>query len=692
MTDALEGLDGGAGGVDDELATDFLSLGFCRLQIELLTRQMRYSTNIDETHFQNEALAAARAAMAGDVETSRVHLAACFDTLYEARKHFYPVDVYLIDLTLVAATTLGQPLAEELSGQTATNLLLPAAVLQAIKSNEPATWSCLLSAIDRGAACVLGGESEELELPLLPLEQARRSLAAGVRQYEALLGRRPQVYGRRRAGLWPGLPQLLVKFAFQGALHFTLDDGRFPIGGHSKTRWEGLDTSVIDVLARVPCDAAKSQSFLSFSRSLADSMDTDHVATLAFAHWPRSASPWYALLRRIAQLTPALGKFTLLDDYFSHTDMPGRLSKFEPDQYRTPYLKQALADGQNNPISKFVQAHAGQAACAATQAIHALTALTTGKVNPANERSGPKPTEEPSSSTSHQPPAFPRLNEQLQAALARFADALPRPGSRGAPGYLVVNPLSFSRRIGLELPRLDYPPLAAGAVLCSSSAADRKFAVVEVPPMGFAWVGASGSPPAHSRAKPIARENVLRNEFFEVTISRTTGGIQSVYSFQQRGNQLSQQIAFRVPGPSSEGAWRDPDAEASYTTVRAQSVEVTVSCPTVGEVVSRGQLVAADGRAIADFQQTTRVWAHSRLIDIEIELDASEEPQADPWDSYYAARFAWPDDTADLWRGVSLARQKTDATRIEAPEYVEIESGGKISILCGGLPYHRRTM
>ena len=44
-----------------DLAPDFLALGFCRLQIELLTRQMRYSTNIDETHFQNEAVAAAQA-------------------------------------------------------------------------------------------------------------------------------------------------------------------------------------------------------------------------------------------------------------------------------------------------------------------------------------------------------------------------------------------------------------------------------------------------------------------------------------------------------------------------------------------------------------------------------------------------------------------------------------------------------
>ena len=127
--------------------------------------------------------------------------------------------------------------------------------MRQIHDEQPAAWQRLLRAIDDGKVCVVGGEEDEVELPLLPLETARQSLADGVRQYESLLGRRPQVYARRRAGLWPTLPQLLVKFAFQGALHFTLDDGRFALGAPAKSRWEGLDGNVIDVFARVPSDA-----------------------------------------------------------------------------------------------------------------------------------------------------------------------------------------------------------------------------------------------------------------------------------------------------------------------------------------------------------------------------------------------------------------------------------------------------
>jgi alpha-mannosidase len=80
------------------------------------------------------------------------------------------------------------------------------------------------------------------------------------------------------------------------------------------------------------------------------------------------------------------------------------------------------------------------------------------------------------------------------------------------------------------------------------------------------------------------------------------------------------------------------------------------------------------------------------LIHLAIELSQLEEPPADPWNAYYAARFAWPDENAQLWRGVSLARQQTDATRLEAPEFLDIDNGaGTISILTGGLPYHRRS-
>jgi len=265
--------------------------------------------------------------------------------------------------------------------------------------------------------------------------------------------------------------------------------------------------------------------------------------------------------------------------------------------------------------------------------------------------------------------------------VGQLAAALPRVAGPPSPRYLVVNPLSFSRSIGLEVPRLEHPPEVQAPVVAAGLVADRKFAVVDVPPLGFAWMEPAGAPQAASRVKPLARDNVLHNEFFEATISRTTGGIQSLYSFSQRGNQLSQQIAFRLP---------EADGEACYTAMRADTVEVSAACAAYGEIVSRGALVDGQGRRLAGFRQSVQVWSGSRLLRIEMELDGLEEPGAEAWNSYYAARFAWPEETADLYRGVALVRQKTTATRLEAPEYLTVDNGsGTISILTGGLAYHR---
>jgi alpha-mannosidase len=98
-----------------------------------------------------------------------------------------------------------------------------------------------------------------------------------------------------------------------------------------------------------------------------------------------------------------------------------------------------------------------------------------------------------------------------------------------------------------------------------------------------------------------------------------------------------------------------------------------------------------EGQRLAGFQQTTRLWRGSRVIELEIELDVDRRPAANPWDSYYAVRFAWKDETASLYRGVNLANLATDLTQIESPHFIDIRrKKQRTTLLCGGLPYHRR--
>ena len=278
--------------MDAALAADFAALGFCRLQIELLTRHMRYSLHVDETLFREQTIAAAIAAVAGDSDAARGHLQQCFDVLNECRKHFYPVDAYLIDVTLLAESTLGASLMCELQVSSPKNLLTPASLLTTLATQHPDAWSQLLAAIDRGELCVLGNEVDESPLPLMPLESALASLAAGAGEFDGRLGRRPRVYARRSFGLWPTLPQLLTKLGYQGALHFTLDDGRFPLGPQCKSRWQGLDSS------------GRSTSWPASLATLRSRRACSAIRARWPTRWTRTTSPRWSLHIGPARLAP----------------------------------------------------------------------------------------------------------------------------------------------------------------------------------------------------------------------------------------------------------------------------------------------------------------------------------------------------------------------------------------------------
>ena len=146
----------------------------------------------------------------------------------------------------------------------------------------------------------------------------------------------------------------------------------------------------------------------------------------------------------------------------------------------------------------------------------------------------------------------------------------------------------------------------------------------------------------------------------------------------------------RPSPPASCGAIRTKSAV--YSVMQADVIEVTRSGAELGEITSRGRLVDAAGRKLAGFVQRTQVWQGSRLIRVDVELEPLEEVRADPWNSYYAARFAWPDQAAVLSRGIHAGRHPTDAKRIEAPEYIDIAAPrGRTTILTRGLPFHRRS-
>ena len=684
---ALEGLDDELPRIDPSLAADFLAVGFCHFQIEVLTRQLRYMSNLDEERFRGHVLDAVRSAQAADAAGAREHLRSALDRLTEAREYFYPTETCLLDLTLAAPTTLGEPLRRELSSDRVVNLLISGSTLEEMARRHPETLSSLREALDADRATLIGGEYDELELPLLTPEGILGQLRRGLAAYQRILGRRPTVFGRRRFGLSPLLPQILRQLGFVGALHFTLDDGRFPTGNQSKLRWEGLDGTEIESLARIPFEVARADRFLRLAERLGDTADLDHASAAIFAHWPGQSSPWYDDLWRMAQYGPALGRFKTLAQYFESTTYAGRAERYPADKYVSPYLAQDVDCAGPDPISRWVRYYRQRALAGLAEALATLSVVADSQVS--------------SPATHHPPPAADvEANGGMEEAMAGFARLVcgPPGAVRPAPGWLLANPRNFTWRECLDVSHWDELPAVTGAVVDAAEAAGHKQVLVDVPAMGFAWVGpAPGDPSAADQRKArkqdlaaLAEGNALRNEYLEVTISPVTGGIQALHNRAVRANRLGQQIAMRLARPRRAGG-EGPDEEQDYSVMAADEVAVEEAGPLVGRIRSRGRLMDRQGQRVAGFVQTAEIRRASRILELRIDLDLDRQPGPEPWGSYYAVRFAWTDETVQTHRNVGLASRSTETAFVESPLWFDISGArARMTILTAGLPYHRR--
>lgn len=680
--------------VQQQFADDFASLGLAYLLVQLLTRQMRYSSNLDETYFQSLVMAAAEAAANSDESLAREKLGAAFSLLAEERDHYYPVGAYILEVAMVAPSVFGSPLVSELSEETPKNILISGSQVEALAKQFPATLTALKQAISAKTGGLLGGTSAEPALPLLSLDDLLAELQLGRKQYKQHLDKFPEVFASWRFALTPNLPGILQRLGYSGALHSTFDEGKVPVATQLKVRWEGLDNNAIDAISRAPLDAQSAQTFLQLATRLGESMDQDHVATLLLAYWPGQQSQWLADLRRIAKWTTALGKFVTVEEYFSTTALPGTHSNPEPDRYRTPYLKQAVIRKQADPVSAQVRYQNAASTLLAQQAMHALStslggeALEVPAATPLT--SSPLPDCESTAIDSMRSKTL----EIASDAAKRFAYG----GDANRQGTMVLNPHSFVRRTLVTLPEstqglpeIGRPIYAATEI---SGTLAKKVAVVDVPAMGFVWVPSKNpSSKVDPKAPSLAEGNVLRNEFFEATINPITGTLKSFNAFQARGNRLSQQLALRTPGAAGKpgDSYTDPDLTATYSVMAADKVEVTTASSVVGEITATGRLLDLHGKVVARFEQVYRAVRGSRVLRLSITIKPEAELKSDPWASYFCCRFAWADDMAELFHTCGKTRSPITAKRFDAPHYIEIQDAKtSTTILTGGVNFHRR--
>ncbi|MGQ9504169.1 MAG: hypothetical protein ACUVQR_04595 [Thermogutta sp.] len=685
-----------------EFIDDFVALGYAYFQVELMTRQLRYMSNLDELRFRDHTVKAAQALLAGNPDQAKENLQRSFDLLTESREYFYPVQTYLIDLTLTAETTLGPGLRRDLETTKQVNVLTTGRILRHMAKHHPETLKSLKESLEAGHVNVIGGEDEESSSAFLPQPALTRHLAYGHQQWQETLGARPEIFGKRRFGLSPLLPGILNNFRYEGVLHFALDDGIFPVPNQSKIRWEGVDESVIDAVGRVPLDASRASTFLKLGETVGRALDLDHAATVIFAHWPDKVSVWYKFLRRSAYYSPVLGQFSLLKDYFRNTQYLGSRVTYKSDEYRPPYLVQAVAEFQINPIGRWIQF---VRLCAYADVLTDLLVMRCLVIGTWDEAAShhwqfaqhARSLADASLNTHDGLAQYETLLAQLQDSInqvtSSLAGLLPREEKTARSGCLVFNALSFPRRIVADS--------SAVSRETEVTKADKSApVVVPVPSFGYSWTEAGGQQELEEplpkrpswwghfwrqrRTSAEEEKIILKTESCQVQVDKTTGGIQGLFPLPYGRNLLGQRLAMRFLQPTSTGQSED-DPEAFYSRMIAETIEHSETT-----VRASGRLVDAAGELLARFTQLIEASPHSPVVRLHIRLDPERIPEANPWNSYYACRFAWSDESMLVRRSLGLAATETERERFESLYFVQLSgTSHTLTLLTPGLVYHR---
>jgi alpha-mannosidase len=497
------------------------------------------------------------------------------------------------------------------------------------------------------------------------------------------------------------LPLILDRFGFRGALHVALDDGLYPDTEESRIRWEGCDGTAIEATTRIPLAVDSAASFLRFPSRLAESMQQDQTAAIVWARWPEVRIPFWEDLERIHKQSAVLGRFVTFRQFFEQADDAGRHARFQESEYLSPFLIQAAAAQEPDPISRFRRHFVRRSKLDAAAHHHALAAILGAEtarspelesVEDDVESAGPDlPASDATKSAN--------LDERVESSLAQSAGALAQKiltGAGAEPGYLILNPLSFDRTVTVELPKVETPPSVQTPIRGVQFDGTHRQVTVDVPACGYVWVRSRN--PKSDRPRPakamMSEDRMIRNEFIEVHINEATGGIARIKQFGRQPNRLSQQLAIRFPRERTvAGPTGEPTERTYYSQMRCTSISVTCGGPALGEIVTAGTLNdPQDGSVVAEFGQTLRIWRGRPFIELEIDLRAVKMPDGDPWSNYVASRFAWNDSAATLTRSVLGGAHGVQVERFESPHFLEIATESqRITILNGGLPFHRKT-
>jgi hypothetical protein len=653
----------------------FFGIGFGYLHIEALFEAMEHQNLLAAGELWaavQEAIAAL--GNADDAEGWRRHLQTAADRLQSAREVLYPVTIHVLDLALLDEARIDQPWPAALEQGLPLNLLATGRLLERLAKEQPERFARLKERVTGDQAELIGGSYLEREDALLPVESQVWNLLKGLGVARDLLGQDVRVFARKRFGFHPQTPLLLNTVGLNRALLLAFDDGVIPTHRTPAISWPSPDGKQVEAFTRAPYAADNPQTFFHIAHYLHKTIMQDQAATFGLLHAAAADAPWYRDWLELSRFGPVLGKWTTFSAYFGEVYAGEYTAAVNADEFHGDYLSERTNAKGPAPVSGFARHIRQRRRIDTAWTLAAIHRGLAGKND--TLRIDTRLTEVEDSIETEEPGADGKLEQVEKEVADALAARLLSRAAADTPGYMVLNPCSFTRRVALELDDIRGPLPIGGPIKAGQFDGTHAKLVVEVPALGFAWFprsGPLGTPAPPARMK-LADERAVRNEFFEAEIDPQTGGLRGIRDHRTRANRLGQILTWN-PGSS----------------MRCRGVQVTSSGTALGEVVTEGVLLDEQERELATFRQRFRAWLGRPILDLRIEITPNHLPEGYPWHAYYGARFAWGDERATVLRGVNGTAYVTTHTRPESPDYLELRLGKQSTVIFpGGLPFHQR--
>ncbi len=624
------------------------------------------------------------------------------ERLLRAREILYPVTIYLLDIALLDPDRPGQPLPPSFAQDVPVNLIAASSLLERLGREHPETLERLRAKVATEQAEVCGGCYVEREDALLPIESQLWNLLKGQAAARQLLGAEVRVFARRRFGAHPQLPLLLTNVGLTRCLLLTFDEATVPSYQTTVVNWPSPDGKQVDCFTRAPFLADAPETFFNLGNYLFKTIREDHYATLALLHRGQAAAPWYEDCLELSRLAPVLGQWTTFSQYFGQAQAGEYASSFSPDEFHHDYLSERIPTHESSveepaapgvhppprrqpgpeakvPVSAFARHARARRRIDTCWTLAAIQRGLAGRNDPLRVEAALCELEDRVELNALGPPSPElalRMTEVEKEIGAALADRLLARATETQPGYLILNPCSFTRRVALELEGVATPLPILDPVKACQLDGNLLRAVVEVPPLGFAWIPRAGPKGtlAPAMRMRLADERHVRNEFFEAEIDPASGGLRGIRDQRTQTNRLAQRLVFNPGG-----------------TMRASEIKTTSVGPALGEIVTEGAILGDQEQILARFRQRFRAWLGRPVLELRIEIFPELPPKGYPWHAYYGARFAWRDERAMLLRGMNGTGCISTHVRPQTPDFLELRLARQSTVLFpGGLPFHQR--